>query len=183
MLVDYEIRALCEGATVPLISPFSFEQLQPQSYDVQVGEWLLFEREPLSLIEDLEVIYVGDRWVKKSLKSFSKEKPFLIGPGEFILTHTRELFAFPSDVCGQFMLKSSRGREGWDHVESAFIDGGWSGSLTLELKNVSNVADLPIYPGLMMGQISFTRTKRPLRDYVANGGRYSGDLKPELSKG
>jgi dCTP deaminase len=182
MLCDHEIEAL----SVPrgrLIEPFNPQQLKPQSYDVQIGNSILFEREINSLSEDLETIYVGDRWIKQSLHQFTKSNPFLVAPGEFILTHTLEYFNFPPDICGQFMLKSSRGREGWDHVESAFIDGGWSGQLTLELKNVSNVADLPIYPGLMIGQITFVRTTKPRLDYRASGGRYYGDTGTHLSRG
>jgi dCTP deaminase len=81
-------------------------------------------------------------------------------------------------------LKSSRAREGYNHALSAWIDPGYCNSkLTLELVNVRRHYDLPLYPGLKIGQIVFMRMSEvPVNSY-SKTGRYNGDSTVQGSKG
>jgi dCTP deaminase len=67
---------------------------------------------------------------------------------------------------------------------AGFCDPGWHGSkLTLELKNARRFHDLPLYPGLKIGQMVFHKMyASPLRDY-SETGRYNRDRSVAASKG
>ena len=104
-------------------------------------------------------------------------------PGEFCLAETEEIFNIPDSISAQFALKSSRGREGYENLLAGWVDPGFSGRLTLELVNVRRHWDLPLYPGMKIGQIVFFKMSSiPVNSY-SKVGRYNGDLKVTASKG
>jgi dCTP deaminase len=82
------------------------------------------------------------------------------------------------------VLKSSRAREGLQHLFAGWCDPGWNGSrLTLELKNVRQLHWIGIYPGLKIGQMKFMKMdSTPLASY-AETGRYNGDQTVKGSRG
>ena len=117
------------------------------------------------------------------LKWTSIYEPILIKPQEFFLSCTLEVFNFPSNICGEFKLKSSRAREGWGHSLAGWIDSCFNNSvLTLELRNNLNHGCLPLYKGLKIGQIILFQCDRPLVTY-AETGRYNNNLETTRSKG
>lgn len=167
-LPDHRIRdlALNEG----LISPYRESQLNPASYDVTLGDVILLEEK------------MGFRQIDISEATY--DSPYWLAPGEFCLAETQEFFNFPDNVAGQFKLKSSRGREGYQHMLAAYIDCGFCNSrLTLELKNALVWSDLPLYPGLRIGQIVFdAMLEMPERSYRVTG-RYNNSDRVTASKG
>lgn len=157
ILNDLEIERLCKEQAMVL--PFSPDQLNPASYDVRLGDQIMIESAASS------------DFVRAPINGFTKENPWLLRPGQFCLASTEELLNMPEDVAGQFALKSSRGREGYSHALSAFIDPGFHGSrLTLELHNIRQVHPIPLYPGMLIGQIVFHRMfGAPLVSYKEKG--------------
>ena len=159
LLPDHEIRALCKEHA--LIHPFDPERLNPASYDVALGDNIMIE-----VAETTELI-------RHSIATHTKEDPYWLQPGEFILAETQEIFNLPDDpaVAAQFVLKSSRAREGFEHLLAGFCDPGWSGSrLTLEVKNARQKHKLAIWPGLLIGQMTFMPlTENPDRSYAQTG--------------
>lgn len=168
-LCDWQIEQLCIERG--LVHPFDPNLINPASIDIRVGE--------LILLPDSE----PGVWIHTCIKDYSKEAPYMVKPFQFLLAESLETFYFPDNICGQFILKSSRGREGWQHCLAGFCDPGWNGSkLTMELYNVSRW-DLPIYPELRIGQIEFRRMDAgPARSY-AETGRYNNDKTVKSSKG
>lgn len=79
-------------------------------------------------------------------------------PGEFALGSTVEYMSFPPDISGQVADKSSWARKGLT-VFNTFIDPGWFGYLTLELKNLGNET-LVIKQGSPIAQIIFDQLDR-----------------------
>ena len=121
-------------------------------------------------------------WKEINLSSYSYENPYWLLPDSKILVESLETFYFPDNICGQFRLKSSRGREFYEHLEAGWIDCGWHGSkLTMEIEN-RNYQALPIYPRLKMGQIILFETERPDYSYKITG-RYNNDKNVQISKG
>lgn len=60
-------------------------------------------------------------------------------PGEFRLGHTLEKIGIPDHLVGQVNGKSSLGRLGLlVHATAGFVDPGFAGQLTLELKNLGD---------------------------------------------
>ena len=118
-IVDHQIRHWAR--TYGLIEPFNPEQVNPASYDVRLGS--VIKREGIGSEE---------RWVDVPID----ETPYIMAPGEFILASTQEFIRVPHDLECVFNLKSSRGREGYEHLLAGYIDPGWSGQITLEFQKI-----------------------------------------------
>ena len=198
ILPDYMIESLCQGivppeirsfysmlgydlpaAVLPMIDPYDPSLLLPEtlvnpaSLDHVVGDGMA------------SIQYQTGEWKQIDMSKFSKEKPYWMMPypAERVLIPTLETFNLPRFIVGVFKLKSSRAREFYQHLFAGYEDPGWHGSkLTMELVNF-NAQPLPLYPGLKMGQTSFSLTfGLPVRDYSVTG-RYNGDTGAARSKG
>ena len=171
ILSDHDIAKLCREG---LITPFDDYLLNPASLDVRLGTQLMIETEDSGELQLAEL----------NPASITKDNPFLLRPNEFVLAQTLEVFNVPDDICGQFALKSSLGRLGFEHAFSGWIDPGFNSSvLTLELTNMRQRTPLPLWPGMRIGQIIFMRmSSRPDVSY-RDCGRYNGDKQVTGSKG
>jgi dCTP deaminase len=90
-----------------------------------------------------------------------------LAPGDFVLASTIEQFRMPKDVAGFVKDKSSFARVGLS-VFNTFIDPGFFGGLTLELKHLGN-KPLEIPRGTPVAQVIFQFTDRPTEGYC---GKY-----------
>lgn len=154
VLVDSHIHKLCQNG---LASPYFKDHVNPSSIDICIGLTALIETE--------------DGLVNHDFSQYSPENPYLLKPNEFILVGTLESFDFPSNICADIKIKSSRAREGLSHALAGWIDCGFKGVLTLELKNYTLYQKIPIYPGLRVAQLILYKTETPDKDY--SKGRYS----------
>lgn len=168
VLPDYEIFCLARKG---LVEPFDQDMINPASLDVRLGENILIEQPE------------SPEFVPHSIAGHTKEEPFMLQPHEFILAETFECFTVPNVVAGQLALKSSRAREGIEHLMAGYVDPGFKGRLTLELQNARSMHAVPLWPGMRIGQIVFHKMSLlPNKDYSVTG-RYQGDLKVQASKG
>jgi dCTP deaminase len=164
-LVDHQIKALALKGESPLIAPFAWDQLNPASYDVLLGGTILVEP---------EVPSSSRVWRQVDIS----RAPYRLKPGQFILASTVEYIHLPDDVEATFCLKSSRGRDGFDHALAGFCDPGFRGQVTLELKNANQYHKLMIQAGMRIGQLRFARLEDiPARGYDQTG-RYNGQIGP-----
>lgn len=177
LLVDYQIRA---RASSGMVLPFIDEHVNPASLDVTLGNTLLVET-----AESADLVPVD-------LGLYDQDWPYHLPPGGFCLAETRESFALPVDTCAQFVLKSSRAREGIDHLNAGWCDCGWGLSvdgedrrsvLTMELKNVRQLHSVRLWPGMKIGQMKFVALDTPPLESYAIKGRYNGDMQVTSSKG
>lgn len=169
ILADYQIVALCQSG---MVTPFDPALVNPASLDVRLGGTLLIESAQ------------SPEMVPYPLHHHSEAEPYWLQPGQFVLAETVETFHLPPTVAAQFMLKSSRAREGLEHLMAGYCDPGWSGSvLTLELHNSRQLHPVALWPGMKIGQMVLHRMDAiPLRDYRETG-RYNGDATVMASKG
>ena len=168
ILADIDIHTL---ARRELVTPFDPELVNPASLDVRLGENLLVELPTTTSL------------VPYSIASCTKEKPFMLQPHEFVLAETSEEFKLPDCIAGQLALKSSRAREGIEHLLAGYIDPGYCGRLTLELQNARFMHPVALWPGMRIAQIVFHRMSMlPSKDY-SHTGRYHGDKAVQGSKG
>ncbi|PAV08091.1 dCTP deaminase [Methanosphaera cuniculi] len=87
---------------------------------------------------------LANDWVK--LKKGSKishvrygSSEYIIQPDEFLLARTLEHVEIPPHMVGRVEGRSSYGRLGlMIHITAGFIDPGFKGTITLELKNISS---------------------------------------------
>jgi dCTP deaminase len=104
------------------------------------------------------------------ISEYSEDKPFLLHPGEFVLAETFEKFRIPERLSAQFVLKSSRAREGYQHLLAGWIDPGYRGRLTLEIKNIRRYHEIPLWSGMRIGQLVFhSMSQVPVRSYAETG--------------
>jgi dCTP deaminase len=96
----------------------------------------------------------------------TEENPYVLSPGQRVLVDMLEEVHLPTDISALFTLKSTRGREGYNHAVAGWVDPGWKGKLTMELKNDNQYKPLDLYPGLPIGQLIFMQT--------IDGGEYKG---------
>tara|TARA_E500000318_G_C3532788_1_gene201314 strand:- start:412 stop:930 length:519 start_codon:yes stop_codon:yes gene_type:complete len=170
VLSDWEIRAHCEATQ--MVWPFRPDLLNPASLDVVLGDVLMVEMPGQKELEPY------------SISSATAENPYWLTPRQFVLAQTREVFNIPNRVAAQFVLKSSRAREGYNNMLAGWADPGFNNSvLTLELQNCRKHVDLPLYPNLKIGQmVFFNMSNTPIHSYEVTG-RYNGDVSTTGSKG
>ena len=172
LLTDSKIRERCEKEN--LIYPFNNSQLQPCSYDVTLSE---------SIIR-----YTGSGIIDASLRTLSNhleyykfsmnEDGYILDPGEFILGSTNEYITLPDNLAARYEGKSSMGRIGLaSHITAGFIDPGFSGTITLEIKNENN-HQIRIKPNMPIGQFCFFETYSVERPYGSEAldSHYQGQI-------
>jgi len=140
--------------------------INPASIDVTLGDEILVEND------------------HGSFTPFDiKDETFYMPPGAFVLAHTAEFIRVPNRLECVFQLKSSRGREGYEHALAGYIDPGFHGRVTLELSNLRRFKELPLRAGMRIGQLRFSKLDAlPTRPYSVTG-RYHGDTGVQESKG
>lgn len=168
ILVDWQIEELCKECQ--MVSPFDPALINAASIDIRIGMSAQLEVEK------------GFRFIDLSFNT--QHDPFWLYPNDCILVSSFETFNIPNHICAQFRLKSSRGREFYEHMEAGFCDPGWNNStLTMELKNVNRFRRLPLYPELKIGQLIFQRLDEIPKHSYAERGRYNNDKFATKSKG
>lgn len=160
-LTDVQIKALCLNG---MVTPFDETLLNPRSLDLRLGDALLVEQPHTSEYKHV------------SIDTYTERRPYFLRPKQFVLAVTLELFTLPQNICGFFLLKSSRARERYQHSFAGFADPGWTNSrLTLELSNCSEFHSIPLYPGLLIGQMVFAETEGPSQVDYAKVGHYNNN--------
>ena len=169
ILCDYMLATRCETG---MVTPFDPELLNPASLDVRLGDTLLIESA------------ASPELVPYPFAKHSQDNPYWMRPGQFVLAQTLEVFNIPNDIAAQFVLKSSRAREGIEHLLAGFADPGFHGSvMTLELHNSRQLHPVAIWPGMKIGQMLFyVMADVPLQSYAVKG-HYNGDLTVTASRG
>lgn len=171
-LVDHQIRTLCRE--MGLVEPFDPDLVQPASIDVRLGNVIKREGRVCGPVDGRQ------EWITEYIKDGDS---FELFPGAFILAHTKEYVRIPNNIEANFQLKSSRGREGINHLLAGYIDPGFCGQITLELQNVRQRHSVLLRPGMLIGQLRFGKLDDvPLRPYSVTG-RYMNDTGAVESKG
>ena len=172
-----------------MIAPYDPSSVNAASYDLRLGDTLKIAR-----IVEYKTEYFDVNGVTYSMKvplkptewidiDLSTGFEYWMQDNDFILSETEPIFHIPRNVSAQFALKSSRGREGYEHALAGYIDPAWHDSkLTVELHKI-NPNPVVLHKGLKIGQIIFTKTNsQPIHAYDVRG-RYNKDGQVQVSKG
>lgn len=139
MLPDHELYALQQ--THEIITPFTHHNIQPGSIDLMLGHTFIVNGVRRKLDD-------GDHYA--------------LAPGEFILATTHEFVKVPATHSARVEGRSSWGRKGLlVHATAGFIDPGFRGTITLELKNLTQTETLRLFVGDRLCQITFTKMSSP----------------------
>lgn len=181
ILSDGGIRdaMLRESNALTIDPPLGPKALQPCSVDLSLG--------PVVRIVDPWISYIqaGQVWnVRRELGLTDISEGFDLLPGEFILASTLETVGIPTDLVGQLNGRSTWARVGlMTHTVSGYIDAGFKGQITLELKNVSN-STITLYPGQRLCNLVFMRMESPPERLYGSeglGSHYQGQMGPTES--
>lgn len=146
------------------IRPFNSEQLNPNSYDVTLGEWFY------------AVVNEGGQRVYYGPKRFAVGDKVPLPQGIGILGMTVEYIATSGDLIAQLRAKSSTGREFWTVCQDAgFGDVGYANHWTAEFSSHLNGITY-ITVGQRFGQIVFHATTPSNEAY---SGQYAANEWPE----
>lgn len=168
LLSHEELRRIVE---LEIITPVDVKDINAASIDIHLGNTILWEDDVVAEVD----------YSKRDPVGFNEyvmdEDGWLLEPGDFILTQSREVFNLPNWLSAEYKLKSSMARIGLEHMNAGWCDAGWNGSvLTLELKNMCNHHSIIIRPGDAIGQMIFFRHEPVAKEAsYASKGRYNGD--------
>ena len=180
LISDRDIRAEIDAKRI-VLDPYDPSMVQPSSVDVRMDRFFrLFDNHRYAHIDPSE-----EQPGLTRLVEVAPDEPFILHPGEFVLSSTYETVTLPDNLAARLEGKSSLGRLGLvTHSTAGFIDPGFSGHITLEL---SNVATLPIklWPGMKIGQLCFFQLSSPAENPYGTGpylNRYQGQRGPTASR-
>ena len=159
-LPDHHISEYGES----LVQPFRQDCVEPASIDLHLSDEFLVPdisnvrcvdlNEPIDFMKHVVVGIDG----------------YVLHPGEFILGVTEERVSLPDNVVGKIEGKSSLGRLGlMVHVTAGFIDPGFRGPVTLEMKNLLQIP-IVLRPGKKICQLAFAYLAAPAKNPYK--GRY-----------
>jgi len=173
-----------------LIEPFIPTNVQPNSIDVRLGQYVKYSNIPDGYVYDMRKEHLDDiDYTERDLT-----KGDLIVPARrFCLGVTLETIKVPqvySNYTGTFSLtakiegRSGVGRTGLCVVNAGRVDTGWEGKLTLELYN-SEQFPITLFYGMPIAQVVYETTTSSVRVPYGTSelhSKYQGDTKPEPSK-
>jgi dCTP deaminase len=163
MLSDGAIRKAIKQGKIKISPDPEDWQLQPASVDLRMGPDVL----RIAPEEDIKLQIPGAN--------------LLLLPGQCALASTLEEISLPTDMIARVEGKSSWGRQFLQvHSTAGFIDPGFTGQITLELKNIGPRL-LKIGPRAAICQISFDWLSYPAdRPYGHPdlGSKYQGQTGP-----
>ena len=179
MLSDTDILAE-QKRGLTKIEPWNDDQLQPASYDVTLGDDFKVMRRLENRFDYIDAAR-RQTWddVQSKFVEIDHAEYVLYGctlaPGDFALGTTIERISIGHNVAARHEGNSSLGRIGlMSHVTAAFIDPGFFGTVTLELKNVSP-NPIRLSRGMPIGQLCFFYLNTPSDlPYGLRGNHYQG---------
>lgn len=140
------------------------EAIQPSSIDLRLGNeyWQMIKQEETLDPRNNEPKY-----------NTIKANAIVIPPNEFVLATTKEWVEIPTNLCARVEGRSSIGRLGVTvHITAGFIDAGFKGNITLEIKNLSPNSIL-LYEDMRVAQLVFEELiDYPNRVYGEAGNKY-----------
>ena len=180
VLSDHTIKEEIARGRI-IVEPLGEGCIQPASVDVHLDrELLVFRNSRRPFIDVRE-----EQSDLTEMMEIEGDTPFMLHPGEFVLASTVEHIELPGDLVARLEGKSSLGRIGLlIHSTAGYVDPGWTGHLTLELSNVSNLP-VTLYYAMKIGQISYLRLTSPadnLYGSPALGSKYQGQTAPTASR-
>jgi dCTP deaminase len=155
--------------------------INPASIDIRIGGQILVAHRQRWWRKVLCVLTLGFMFhPRRGFRIVNvKEKPFYMRKGDFVLAETLEDLRVPTNMAMDIRLKSSRAREGYNHLLAFWFDPGWRGIGTLELYSLVDWP-LPIGRGMKIGQIIYHELDEECDTPYT--GRYQGASSVETSK-
>ena len=171
ILGDIEIRKLIDEGK---ITAFGNNKLivNSASLNVRLGNTFLVPKKKF-----FNGVHLGDEIQYRRYEIRDNEE-FCLMPGQFALAVTQERFHIPPTLAAYVQGRSSIGRAGLTVQNAGYVDPGFYGTITLELKNETCN---PIYlkPGYPVAQMIFEECTSVEKPYQ---GKYNGQIEATGSR-
>lgn len=143
VLGDRRLHELEDAGMIQYDGPAS---IGPASLDLHLGTSFCMARPngPVKL---------GDK-VPSKVYAIMDDEMITINPGEFMLATTKEYIKLPDNICATVHGRSSIGRLGLTVQNAGFVDPGFEGEITLELKNETSYP-IQLVPGYRVAQLVY----------------------------
>jgi dCTP deaminase len=177
VLSDKDIRKYIKAKKI-VINPLNEAHIRPAAVDLTLHEnFRVFRNNSNTHIDVKEEFDVTE------LVKAKKDGSLIIHPREFILGSTREIVMLPPDLIGLLEGRSSLGRIGLIvHATASFVQPGFSGYLTFEMSNISNLP-IKLYAGMSVAQLAFLEMSSPVKmDYSKLKNKYQDQEPPTPSR-
>ena len=173
ILGDGIIRKLLARDGKKLITDIPAEEIlvNPASINLRIGNTFL-----TPVLTGFPV-RLGDK-VEYKQTEIKEDEYFLLEPGKFALATTKECVNIPTDLAAFVQGRSSIGRVGLQVQNAGFVDPGFHGHITLELKNDSPNT-IAIWPGYPVAQIVLITA---VDVETAYQGKYNGQVEATGSR-
>ncbi len=130
---------------------FDAKQIGDASVDVRLGnDFLTTKRGNIGVLDPRDPETRPDRF--RYRHRLNRGERFFLHPNEVALASTLEFFRLPLNLAAYVTSRSKWGRVGLIIATATAIHPGFTGTITLELVNHSNVP-LVLYPGLLVAQV------------------------------
>lgn len=146
------------------------DSVNPASINLRLGHTFL-------RIAEGQDIRLGDEILYRRYECADGET-IAIHPGEFMLATTLEAVAVPVKAAAFVQGRSSMGRAGLAVQNAGFVDPGFSGHITLEMKNDSPCV-IHLYPGYPVAQLVYMDAVDVTAGY---SGKYVGQVEATGSR-
>lgn len=186
ILSDYMIRISMANKQLVIEPPPLDHSLQPCSIDLHLSNKIKY----FQVLAGQEFHGIDpDKDMSQYLFTRDIGERYELQPGEFVLGSTIEYIEVPASLAARVEGRSTLGRCGLlVHVSAGFIDPGFKGNITLELRNVGTLP-IVIRSSMPISQLCFHRIDgKVLRSYGNDdlGSRYQysrGAVGPKPKKG
>ena len=155
---DKDLKKALKDKTFSFKEPISQSQIEPASIDLKLSNII-------KIFNSLECSAI-DVKKKDSLQKMMQtikidtKKGFVLHPGKFVLTSTKEYIKLSNKVLARVEGKSSLARLGLLVHTAGFVDPGFEGTLTLEISNQSEISII-LYPDMYICQIAIEELSSP----------------------
>jgi len=151
-------------------------KVNPASIDLTLGRYALVMDWPWHY-RLLWFLTRSKRWSKRE-RLIDISNGYWLRPGQMVLLHSQEYVVIPDDTAALLTLKSSRGREGFDHALAGWFDPGFQGEAVFEV-----YCHHPVYlqAGMRFAQLIFFKAEPPEVPYGQGESHYQGQTGPTKS--
>ncbi len=177
VLSDKHIRQYIADKKI-VIDPLDEQRIRPAAIDLTLHKnFRVFRNNSNTHID------VRKKFDVTELVKAKPDGSLIIHPREFILGSTCEIITLPPDLIGLLEGRSSLGRIGLIvHATASFVQPGFSGYLTFEMSNISNLP-IKLYAGMAVAQMAFLQMSSPVElDYSKQQNKYQAQEPPTPSK-
>ena len=158
-----------------IIEHAEMDQVNPASINLRLGNSFLTHDN-----ERLPCFALGDKVEYREMRPYNggNGNTFRLPAHGFCLATTMERINLPADMAAFVQGRSSIGRAGLSVQNAGFVDPGFYGHITLELKNETD-CDILLTPGYRVAQLVFMKADGVIHPY---NGKYNGQIEATGSR-